>query len=110
MVDEAKVYITDHAYERMKQRLGLGRKAANKMAQRAFERGLIGANVKGGLNLYLCGRGDDPDEQVMKFLYGEHIFVFRPDNGTARLLTVYRMDSAYLTRAISAQRRYRKIG
>lgn len=34
------IRITDHAYDRMKERLGWNRKAGERMAQKAFEQGV----------------------------------------------------------------------
>ena len=33
---ETTIYLTDHAYDRMKERLGLGRKAADRLVKRAL--------------------------------------------------------------------------
>ena len=47
MVESTNVYLTEHAYSRMKQRPGRNKNAANKLEKRALEKGLIGGCVKG---------------------------------------------------------------
>ena len=107
MVESTNVYLTEHAYLRMKQRLGLNRNAANKLAKRALEKGLIGGCVKGRLSTYLFARSEDAAENSIRLLYGEHIFVFVYGCNEARLLTVFQLDNDYRAQAISAQKKVR---
>ena len=107
MVETTNVYLTEHAYLRMKERLGLNKSAADKLAKRAWERGLYGDCVKGRLSTYLFSKSETAVEQAIRFLYGEHIFVFLPCAEEVRLVTVFRLDSEYKTQAICAQRKAR---
>lgn len=50
------IYLTNHAYDRMRERLGLGRKAADRLVKRACERGIFEEEVTGRLSSYLRQR------------------------------------------------------
>ena len=69
------IEITDHAYKRMKERNGWNKKAASRMAERAFERG---KDLKGTDNhlvrLWAMNRTKDNDG-IYK-LYGKDVFIF----------------------------------
>ena len=58
MVETTNVYLTEHAYLRMKERLGLNKSAADKLAKRAWKRGLYGDCVKGRLSTYLFSKSE----------------------------------------------------
>ena len=78
------VTVTEHADTRMKERLGLPRKARQAAAQRAFDRGKRHADVSGRLRRFLDAKWFDHHCDNVR-IYGEHIWFFR---GTT-LVTVY---------------------
>lgn len=45
--------ITEHAKQRMKERCGFNKKAAERMAKKAFEQGITHAQTKGKLNKWI---------------------------------------------------------
>lgn len=82
---ESLVEITAHADDRLKERLGLPKKARLAAAQRAFNRGQHHAQTRGALKRFL-------DDKWLKYrladnvrIYAEHIWFFA--GGT--LITVY---------------------
>lgn len=82
MNETANIFVTEHAYVRMRERLGLGKKSAARMAQRACERGIIEEDVTGRLSGYLKQGETHNGERSRKFLYGEYVFVFTAENGS----------------------------
>lgn len=69
-------YISIHAYQRMKERLGWSRKTANRMVKKITEAGVSIATVPGYLGQWGKAKqlmGDDSQY----LLYGRAIFVFR---------------------------------
>ena len=106
-----KIHVTDHAYVRMKQRLGLGKKAADRMAERACTRGLIEEEISGRLGEYLKQNPEYHNvDRARKFLYGEYVYVFLVDDNALLLVTVFQTEATYRARAVGLQRRMRKAG
>ena len=52
----AIIVVSDHADIRIKQRMGLGHGAANKIAETAFEEGISHSETTGRLNKYISGQ------------------------------------------------------
>ena len=88
---EIEIYITDHAYDRMKERLGWNRKAAARMAKKAFEEGVEHKDTVGSLHRYLdyVYLGHCNANQMR--IYGEALFIFYGN----RLITVYALPTKY---------------
>ena len=53
MEEESTIQITDHAYQRMKERCGWNKKAGARMADLAFSHGIEHRNTKGKLHRFL---------------------------------------------------------
>jgi hypothetical protein len=81
---EDVVSLTAHAHDRMKERLGLPKKAHEAAAQRAYELGKGHADARGRLKRYLDGQWKDHPGSVPK-IYGEHLYFFKGNV----LITVY---------------------
>ena len=83
--------ITNHAYDRMKERLGWNRKAGERMAYKAYTDGITHGETRGSLHRYLdsvflaCGNA------TQMRIYGEALFLF----SGSRLLTVYALPTKY---------------
>lgn len=78
------VVVTKHAEERMMERLGISKKSVNRIANRAYERGLTHKDVSGQLCKWV-------DSLYLKYhtgnqirLYGDKAFIFNNN----RLITV----------------------
>lgn len=81
--------ITEHAYERAKERLGWKTKALDKMAERAFLKGIKHRDTKGGLMRYLTKLWFSYKHCNNVRIYGENIFFFC-DN---KLITIYQLPN-----------------
>jgi hypothetical protein len=83
--DQNPVVVTDHAHDRMKERLGLPKKAHQAAAQRALQYGTGHEQARGRFKRYLDRVWFDHPGSIPK-IYGEHIYFFRDGNV---LTTVY---------------------
>lgn len=83
------VLITEHAYDRAKERFGWKSKVLDKMAEKAFLEGIKHKNTKGSLMRYLTKLWFKYKHCNNVRIYGENIFFFC-DN---RLITVYQLPN-----------------
>lgn len=74
--DEPVVILTDHAHDRMKERLGLPKKARERAAERAFLHGKGRVHARGALGRYLDGLWLGHPGSV-PYLYGQHVYFFK---------------------------------
>ena len=89
--------ISKHAYARMKERNGWGRKAAERMVQRVYREGLRPEQIKGYLKGWInkkYGYSNNGDEYV---LYGEMLYIF---NGRTMLTVIPTPSRSYLIREV----------
>lgn len=82
---ENNIEITNHAFDRAKERLSLNRKSFQRLAEKAFSDGLKHSDVKGRLHRYLDKTFLEYRQASNIRIYGENMFLFR-DNV---LITVY---------------------
>lgn len=83
------VLVTDHAEIRMKERLGLRKKAIQRMAQRAFESGFRRRDTKGRLKRYLDASYSLHGKGNQVRVYGDFIYIFH----SWTLITVLNLPS-----------------
>ncbi len=88
---EAKtgVILTDHAYDRLKERNGWGRATAERMAERILAKGTRSEDVKGYLKPYVQKKAFEAEEyagDAVVVLYGDIIYIFTRKNV---LITAY---------------------
>lgn len=95
-----ELHITEHAFLRARERLGLSRKATERMALRAFEAGLVHADTAGGLRLYLDVVFHSHGKADNLRVHGEAIWVFC---GQA-LLTVLHLPREFRATAHATRR------
>jgi len=80
-----EVIITDHAFDKIKERMGFKKKVAIKMTKMAIEKGLSHKDTKGRLNKYITSLwGYNKNANNIK-IYGHYIFIFSGNT----LITVY---------------------
>lgn len=79
------VIVTDHADDKLKERLGLPKSARVKAAQRAFDNGKRHSDAVGSLKRYLDGCWLRHKQANNVRLHAEHIWFFADE----RLVTVY---------------------
>lgn len=77
------VELTDHAVIRGVERIGIGRKSLQRMAQNAFERGIHHDRTKGDLRKWIIGAMNAGKGNHWR-IWGNNVFVF----ADASLLTV----------------------
>ncbi len=106
------VYITQHGYERGKERLGLKKSAFERIVNKAYLNGLGEKEMSGSLYTYFqnkieyLGTMGHTERQFFK-IYGENIFVFSESNKKGYLpvlITVMHVPSGLKSRAIKAQK------
>lgn len=86
-----EIEITIHAYDRMKERLGWNKKAAARMAQKAYADGITHGETRGSLHRYLDSVYLSHFNADQMRIYGEALFIF----SGSRLLTVYALPTKY---------------
>lgn len=84
-----EVEVTIHAKERMKERCGLGKKSAERLARIAHEKGLRHAQMTGDLKRWASGIYLSYHNANDMRLYGDYLFLFK----RGRLLTVFRIPN-----------------
>jgi len=85
----AAVLITEHAFDRAKERLSWNNKVLSKMAEKAFMEGIKHKDTKGTLNRYVTKLWFSYKHCNNVRIYGENIFFFC-DN---RLITLYQLPN-----------------
>ena len=72
-----RIDITEHAYDRMKQRLGWGRKTADRMAEIAYVEGVKHGETNGKLYRYISAHELSYMKKGNCFkMYGETVYCF----------------------------------
>lgn len=73
--DDNCVYITRHAFDRMRQRNGWNKKTALRMVKKIYDQGLSPSEVRGKYKPYMRKKAAESPEADLK-LYGQMIYVF----------------------------------
>ncbi len=116
-MDNVKMTVTDHAYKRLKERLGLSRAAAARMSKTAFEQGIRHGDTNGQLNKYISGqclRSNKKGNDIR--LYGEYVYCFisrknkDDDEWSATLITVFGVPKNLRSQSIGKQKKKYKKG
>lgn len=82
------IFITDHAYERARERLGWKHDVLDKMASKALIEGVKHGDTKGTLHRYITKLWFEYKTANNVRIYGENIYFFC-DN---KLITLYRLE------------------
>ncbi len=93
--------ITDHAYQRAKERIGLKPRSLERMLSRIHQYGITPFHAKGALFCYMMARAEDSASTSgnQPIIYGNHMYLF--SNHT--LITVYPLPKE-MTRLVSRKR------
>lgn len=83
--------VTEHAYDRMSERIGLNSSASQRMAQKALEKGIKHNETSGKLNRYLSSLFYAYKTANNIRIYGEHVYLFSNEV----LITVLYLDNEY---------------
>ena len=91
------MFITEHAYERMKERNGLKKKSVRRIAERAYTSGLDIEDLNGQLQTWV--RTKCACDKTYK-VYGDKLYVFGPGTFSQGegLITVLQIPGRYLSR------------
>ena len=95
-----KIQVSRHAEKRMRERCGLNRKAVERMAQKAFDKGIKRSQTKGNLNKWVTGLWSRNKSADNIRLYGDKVYIFC-DNVLVTVMQIPRdlvKDMEYLVR------------
>lgn len=74
---EAIVRISDHAFDRSKERSGLNKKATLRLAEKAYHEGIKHSDTNGRLYKYISSlAGRSPTKGISIRIYGEAVYLF----------------------------------
>lgn len=83
------IEITEHAFQRLKERSGLNQSAANKTAHKAYEKGLKHQECTGALYKWVTGATKTSKKGSTFRIYGDKLWIFNKSKGsTIKLVTV----------------------
>lgn len=74
------IFVTEHALDRIKERAGINKKAATRLAERAYEKGLSHSETNGGLDKYISSVAGKSHKDNRIRIYGDKVFVFNLSN------------------------------
>lgn len=107
-----KIEITDHAYDRIKERMGLNKKAANRIVPVAYRDGIQHSETTGTLYRYIGSLTRSYMKKGACFkIYGENVFCFvnQKDRESGEkigiLLTVWIIPKDYRKQVLGLQRK-----
>lgn len=112
---KAEIALTDHAYMRIKQRMGLSKESAVRMAERAFSDGIDHSETTGRLNKYLIEEAykyKKPGTRIV--IYGEMVYCFvrlrttKTGENFAVLITVIYIPNNLKNNVLGLQKRKKK--
>lgn len=76
-MNEYTIRVSEHALDRIRERSGINKKSAQKLAERAYANGVKHSEVKGSLNKYIasiCFKHKHKGTDIR--LYGDKVFIF----------------------------------
>ena len=73
---EDKIEVSRHAYERLHERCGLSRKAATRMAEKAFYTGMKHSDTRGQINRWITSLYFNNKNANNIRLYGNFAYIF----------------------------------
>ncbi len=95
IADDEKLVITEHAYDRMKERNGWSRKTSNRMLRRIYADGLRPGQIKGYLKKWVNNKSYYETDGGECILFGEKLYIFK----NMKMVTVIPVPSrGYLLR------------
>lgn len=109
-----KIIVTQHAYDRMKERCGFNKKAADRMSKMAYEKGINHSEVKGDLFSYIskqCLARKIKGKKIK--IYGEMVYCFvdtKIENNEieTKLITVFEIPQNLKKKALCKQAKKNK--
>lgn len=74
--EKGNLYISDHAFKRMKERCGWSKKTALRMVEKIYKNGQDISEVKGYLAPWAKRREERQNDKEYSLLYGKFVYVF----------------------------------
>jgi hypothetical protein len=74
--EKENLYISDHAFKRMKERCGWSKKTALRMVEKIYENGQDISEIKGYLAPWAKQREERQNDKEYSLLYGKFVYVF----------------------------------
>ena len=93
-------YVTRHAKQRTKERVGIPKRAAVKNANRALEKGIKHSETSGGLHRYVAALYWREQTANNIRIYGEYVYIFHDST----LITVFIPPQKYRKAANQLQK------
>lgn len=101
-----EVVLTQHAYDRLRERLGLSKKAAERIAIKAYENGIRHGETNGRLFKYILSMTYAyKNKGACNILYGENVYCFVNEGEIARLITVFGIPKNLLDISLKKQKK-----
>lgn len=94
------LYITDHAYDMAKERLGMNRTSFEKISAKALEFGVKQSDSAGNLKRYIDSKYFAQKSANNIRIYGENLFIFSKQT----LITVYQIPNNLRKSALKIQK------
>ena len=113
MGEKGAIYVTDHAYDRIKERMGLGNRAAARMAEVAYKEGITYAETSGKLYRYIEAQTQAHLKAGIYIkIYGEVVYCFLRESEQKKektiLLTAWNIPNELKKNVLSVQKRKRR--
>lgn len=104
-MNNVKITVSNHAYMRMKERLGYNKKTADRMAVKAVENGIDGSINYGQLERYMYKIEKYDNKNAVVHLYGENVYIFARYKHEMVLVTVFSVPNELKNQVRGAQKK-----
>ena len=97
-MEYTEVHVTRHGNKRLKERLGLDKKARQRHASRAYEQGYSIDEARSGLRKWMINTYFKQEKAGEMRVYGDHCFLFdrsRDQEGAVSLITVLLLPKCF---------------
>ena len=81
------IEVTDHAFNRLRERSGINRKAAVRLSERAYKDGLKHNEVSGDVFKYMSSVATKSNRGCSLRLYGDKVFIFNKSSKNNEIIT-----------------------
>ena len=99
------IEISNHAFERMHERLGLNKKVIIRMVEKAYELGLTHSQTSGNLHKYISQQHNlYKHKGSCNKIYGENVFIFNQQVNKIILVTVFQLPNTLKSVALPLQK------
>lgn len=106
-MESLNIRITEHAEERLKERLGYTKKSMQRMVQKAYTEGICHKDLKyGNLSKYISNQIlKHPAKGSQIRLFGEFVYVFVKEEDEIRLITIFEIPQNLKVKSLGQQKK-----